>query len=372
VGAGGESGDDAAVDGDCRIIAGNAISASMGKFFKRIAAGFFGLFVLTAAGVGGGLYWASRVPGISFQGAIPPANNEQRMLSERLRGHVIQIAKSERNVPRHAAALEEAARYLERQLRSLGYEPESQVYQAAGHNVRNITAILGSPTPDTPVIVVGAHYDSFPGTPGANDNGSGVAVLLELARQFRDLKGASRLRLRLVFFTNEEPPFFHTPLMGSFQYAKMLAEKRERVNAMYSLETLGYYANERGSQEYAWPLGLIYPDKGDFVAFVAMTASRRLMQESIRAFRERAQIPSQGGAAPGFIEGTDYSDHWSFEKFDYPAIMITDTAEFRDPNYHRRTDTPDKLDYDKLSRVTQGVEAMIRSRIDSLKPSPAN
>jgi Peptidase family M28 len=344
----------------------------MSNFIKRIAFGFFSLVAVATVAIGGGLYWASRVPGVSFQGPIPPATTDQKLVSERLRTHVIQIARSERNVPRHAAGLEEAAKYLERQLRSLGYEPEAQVYQAAGHSVRNITAVLGSPTPDAPVIVVGAHYDSFPGTPGANDNGSGVAVLLELARQFRDLRPVAHVRIRLVFFTNEEPPFFHTPLMGSFQYARMLAEKRERVNAMYSLETLGYYSSDRGTQEYAWPLGLIYPDKGDFVAFVAMTASRRLMQESIKAFRERAQIPSQGGAAPGFIEGTDYSDHWSFEKFDYPAIMITDTAEFRDPNYHRRTDTPDKLDYDKLSRVTQGVEAMIRSRIDSLKRPSAN
>jgi Peptidase family M28 len=337
------------------------------KFFKISLIALAAISILAVCTVAGGLYWASSVPGISFRGPAPAATSEQKALAERLREHVVQLAKSERNVPRNAAGLENAARYIERQLTGFGYGIENQSYEAAGHSVRNITARFGGDSKETPTIVIGAHYDSFPGTPGANDNASGVAVLIELARQLRELRSQSAVRLRLVFFTNEEPPFFHTKLMGSFQYAKMLTENRERVNAMYSLETLGYYSNEPDSQEYAWPMGLVYPKQGDFVAFVAMTASRRLMQESIKAFREKAQIPSEGGAAPSFIEGTDYSDHWSFEQFKYPSIMITDTAEFRDPNYHRRTDTPDKLDYDKLSRVTQGVEAMIRQRIDSLK-----
>ncbi len=308
------------------------------------------------------LRWASDVPGVTFSGQPKPLGNDEADLVARLHEHVATIASHERNVPENPQHLEAAARYIERQLTALGYEVESQSYDANGHTVRNLAVRIGTDLPGKPAIVVGAHYDSFEGTPGANDNASGTAVLIELARRFRDLANEGRGRIRLAFFTNEEPPYFHTPLMGSFKYAKMLAERSEKVNAMYSLETLGYFSNRPRSQRYPFPLGFVYPSQGDFVAFVAMTPSRKLMQESIAKFRETAQVPSQGGAAPGFLPGIDWSDHWSFEQFNYPAIMITDTAYFRDPDYHKPTDTPEKLDYEKLGRVTIAVEAMIRKR----------
>lgn len=150
--------------------------------------------------------------------------------------------------------------------------------------------------------------------------------------------------------------------MGSVQYANALAKAGERVIAMYSLETLGFYSDKPGSQHYPPPLGLLYPTQGDFVAFVSMTPSRRLLQESIKRFRETTQFPSEGGSAPGFIPGIDWSDHWAFERLNYPAIMITDTAFFRYPHYHKATDTPDKIDYDKLARITLGVEKLIREK----------
>jgi hypothetical protein len=176
-------------------------------------------------------------------------------------------------------------------------------------------------------------------------------------------------RVRLVFFVNEEPPYFQTTEMGSFRFASALAERREHVAAMYSLETLGFFSDRPGSQRYPFPLGLAYPSKGDFVAFVSMTGSRRLMQEAIRSFREKAAFPSEGGSGPGFLPGIDWSDHWSFEQFDYPAIMITDTAYFRYPHYHTAQDTPDKIDFEKLARIVTGVEALVRDKISSLRQS---
>jgi Zn-dependent M28 family amino/carboxypeptidase len=267
---------------------------------------------------------------------------------------------------RNPAGLEAAARYIETALKDLGYTVETQPYTVDGLETRNIAASIEPADAGAPTVVLGAHYDSFPGSPGANDNASGTAVLIELARLLADLRGTSAARIRLVFFTNEEPPHFHTEDMGSYRYAMMLAGRKERVAAMISLETMGFYSSVPGSQRYPFPLGLVYPAQGDFVAFVAMPASRRVMQRSIEAFRRHATVPSVGGAAPGFLRGIDWSDHWSFEQFDYPGIMVTDTAYFRDPNYHTAADTPDKLDYDKLARIVGGVDRMIRDKLPTL------
>ena len=327
------------------------------------------VIVVPIIGAWVGLRWLTDTPGRSFRGQLPSPTPIETTLAERLRGHVQTIAGSERNISRNRAKLDEAARYLEEALAGMGYAVENQRYMAGGHTVRNIAVSLGpnGASPDTPTLVVGAHYDSVPGSPGANDNASGVAALIELARQFADLRDTTSARLRLVFFVNEEPPYFRTPDMGSFRYAMMLAERRERVVAMYSLETIGFFSDRPKSQRYPFPLGLMYPNQGDFVAFVSTTASRQLVRESIKAFRDTTPFPSEGGSAPGSIPGIDWSDHWSFEQFDYPAIMITDTALFRYPYYHTAEDTPDKVDYDKLARVTFGVERMIRDKLSSLR-----
>jgi hypothetical protein len=313
--------------------------------------------------------WVTDVPGQSYRGPLPPATPDETTLAERLAGHVRFVAAQERNVSRNPSHIDEAARYIERTLAEMGYEVESQAYAVDGHTVRNLgIALAPAPGRDgAPTLVVGAHYDSYPGSPGANDNGTGTAALIELARSLADLRGRAPARLRLAFFTNEEPPYFQTTDMGSFRFASSLAERRERVAAMYSLETLGFFSDRAGSQRYPFPLGLAYPSQGDFVAFVSMTGSRRLMQESIKAFRAKTAFPSEGGAAPGFLPGIDWSDHWSFEQFDYPAIMITDTAYFRYPHYHTAQDTPDKVDFDKLARIVGGVERMIREKVASLR-----
>jgi Zn-dependent M28 family amino/carboxypeptidase len=231
--------------------------------------------------------------------------------------------------------------------------------------VRNIDALIEPPADnaDPDVIVVGAHYDSAPGTPGANDNGSGAAAVIELARLLRDLDGKSRKRIRFVLFVNEEPPYFMTEAMGSLRYARALAERREKVVAMYSLETIGFYSSEPESQHYPAPFGLLYPDRGDFIAFVGMLGSRPLLQETIRSFRAHTAFPSIGGVAPGFVPGIAWSDHWAFAEQGFQALMITDTAPFRYPHYHQPSDTPDKVDSEKLARVVKGIERVIRDLV---------
>jgi hypothetical protein len=318
------------------------------------------LVVVAAIAVAGARYLTA-VPGESHQGALPPSNDAENATAARLLTHIQAIASKPHNID-HYDELEKSARYIEATLKGLGYQPVPQVYEVEGHAVRNIEVVIEPSRPDaaTKTIVVGAHYDSYDDTPGANDNGSGTAAVLELARLLADLRNTGNKRIRLVLFVNEEPPYFQTPDMGSHRYARLLAERREPVIGMISLEKLGCFLDYPGSQKYPPPLGLLYPSKGDFIAFVAMTGSRELMQSLIGSFRRHTQFPSVGGVAPGFVPGIDWSDHWSFEEFRYPAVMITDTAYFRYPHYHKTTDTPDKVDVGKLARITHGVERVIR------------
>jgi Zn-dependent M28 family amino/carboxypeptidase len=243
----------------------------------------------------------------------------------------------------------------------LGYAPQSQVYEADGKSVRNISVELapGAATPATPSLVIGAHYDSAGIAPGANDNGSGTAAVIELARLLKDVPLKDK-RLRLVLFVNEEPPYDRTPDMGSARYAKALHEKGEQVAGMVSLETIGCFSDEPGTQMYPAPFGLFFSDKANFVAFVAMPGSRGFLHDVVGLFRGHTQFPTIGGTAPDQVPGIGWSDHWAFWERGYPAIMVTDTALFRYRHYHKATDTPDTFDYDKLARITLGLEKTIR------------
>ena len=206
--------------------------------------------------------------------------------------------------------------------------------------------------------MVGAHYDSVAGAVGANDNGSGVAAALELARLLREAKPARTLCF--VLFVNEEPPFDTTEAMGSRVYARRARERGENIVAMFSLETIGYYSDRPGSQRYPFPLGFFYPATGNFIAFVSNLGSRRLLHQAIAAFRRRAEFPSEAVAAPAFIPGVDWSDHRSFWEKGYPALMVTDTAPYRYPHYHTAQDTPDKVDYERAARMVTGLHHMLR------------
>jgi len=276
------------------------------------------------------------MPGRSYTGPLPALTSEERALAGRLRGHVEALAKRERN-----ADLETPARYIEQ---ALGQKSASHYFESGGRKVRNIEVGSGE-------IVVGAHYDTVPGSPGADDNASGVAVLIELSTILRSLK------IRFVAFANEEAPYFLGPEMGSYVYAR---ERGAGVRAMFSLEMLGYYRDAPGSQTYPAPLGLFYPDRADFIAFVGDLGAFRLVRKSIGAFRRNARFPSEGLAAPSIIPGVSWSDHWSFRKHGYPAVMVTDTAFYRYPHYHLPSDTPEKLDYERMARVTLGLAGMLK------------
>jgi hypothetical protein len=331
-----------------------------------------GILFVFAVGVLVGVRYLTTVPGQSHSGPLPALASQEAETVRRLRAHVTAIASRPHNIE-HYEELEKAARYIESALTTLGYQTIPQVYQADGRAVRNIEVVLepttGSPSRGT--IVLGAHYDSYGDAPGANDNGTGTAAVLELARLLTNLRGQTNSRIRLVLFVNEEPPYFQTADMGSYRYARLLAERGEPIIGMISLETLGCFLEEPGTQHYPPPLGLLYPTKGDFVAFVGMVGSREFLHALIRSFRNHTEFPTVGGVAPGFVPGIDWSDHWSFEKFRYPAVMITDTAYFRYQHYHKPTDTPDKVDYERLARITHGIERVVREMVRPEWPTGA-
>lgn len=322
---------------------------------------WFGLLLAGFAAIAGFLAWYGlAVPGTPHTGALPAATTEEADLAQRLRRHVVAIASEPHNL-HHPAALERAAVYIEQTLSGYGFKPERQVYDVAGKATRNIYVTIdprGGAKPSR-TIVVGAHYDSWIETPGANDNATGTAAAMELARLLGNL-GSADTRLIVVLFTNEENPYFGTRDWGSRRFAEMLAARGEPVAAMLSLETIGFYSDAPNSQHYPAPLGLFYPTTANFVAFVAMPGSRTLMQKLMGAFRETTAFPTAGGVAPGFIPGIGWSDHKAFADAGFEAVMITDTALFRYAHYHKPTDTPDKVDYDRLARITKGLERAVR------------
>ncbi|MCC7486605.1 MAG: M28 family peptidase [Burkholderiales bacterium] len=316
------------------------------------------LWLSLGAALAGFVWYMVVVPGRSHNGPLAPLTPEERVIAENLRRHVAAVAAREHNVINHPAALEAAARHIEFALFALGYDVDTQRWKVGREEVRNIEAAIPAGARAGEIVVVGAHYDSVVGSPGANDNGSGVAALLELARL---LKGAKPARaLRFVAFVNEEPPFYGGGEMGSRRYARRSRERGENVVAMFSLETIGYYSDRPGSQRYPFPLSFFYPSAGGFLAFVSNLSSRGLLHEALLAFRRHAAFPSEGVAAPAFIPGVDWSDHWAFWKEGYPALMVTDTAPYRYPHYHSAQDTPDKVDYERLARVVTGLAGMLR------------
>ena len=275
----------------------------------------------------------------------------------------------ERHVWRYPA-LQRAVEYIEAEFQKSGYGPTRQTYEVSRLPVSNVEATLPPGVTDASashageIIVVGAHYDTVTGCPGANDNATGIAALLELARRFRNDR--RQRTIRFVAFVNEEPPFFQTPQMGSAVYAAAARARGDRIIGMLSLETMGYYSSERGSQSYpAEEMRGVYPDVGDFIGFVANLESRGLLERAARAYKSRALVPVQAAALPAALPGTGWSDQWAFWQAGYQALMVTDTAPWRYPWYHSPEDTPDKIDFEKLGDVVDGLEVVIRALASS-------
>jgi hypothetical protein len=291
-------------------------------------------------------------------GNLAPLTAVEGDLEGRLRSHVSALAGDigERNVFR-PDRLEIASEYLETTLADLGLEVGTQVFESRGVPVANLEVERRGTTRPDEIVVVGAHYDSVMGCPGANDNGSGVAAVLELARLF--VARETSRTVRFVLFVNEEPPFFQTGDMGSLHYARRSKERGEAIVAMFSLETMGYFSDEDGTQHYPFPFSFFYPSRGNFIAFVGNLSSQGLVRRSVASFRRHASIPSEGAAVPGGITGVGWSDHWAFWQQGYPGVMVTDTAPFRYAEYHTVADTPERVRYGHLARVVAGLEKVI-------------
>ncbi|HBF51249.1 MAG TPA: aminopeptidase, partial [Massilia sp.] len=234
-------------------------------------------------------------------------------LAERMRQHVAAVASEEHNT-RKPAQLERAAVYIETTLKKAGYAPSRQEYEAGGQRVRNIEVAVANVAkgkrPEC-IFIVGAHYDSAQGAPGANDNGSGTAAVLELARLLKTVQPAAGTEVRFVFFVNEEPPFFLGEEMGSMQHAAELKRQGLAVEGALVLETMGYYSDAAGSQKLPPGLDGQYPDTGNFIAFVGTIESSALVRQALAAFQQASDFPAQGLAAPAHTMGVTLSDHSS-------------------------------------------------------------
>lgn len=275
-------------------------------------------------------------------------------LATRLRRHVERLAGEigERHVLR-PGALHAAERYIADSMRELGYEVRRQNYEAQGVDCANLEVAIEGSTHAGEIVLAGAHYDTVPGSPGADDNASGVAAVIELARL---LRGTTPSRTtRLVAFVNEEPPFFFWGEMGSKVYARAARARGDDIRVMLSLEMLGCYSDEKGSQGYPPLLKHFYPAQGNYIAFVSNLRSRRALRNVIDAFRSASDFPAEKLAAPALVPGIGWSDQLSFWREGYPAAMVTDTAFHRYRHYHQPTDTPEKLDYARMARVVEGL-----------------
>jgi hypothetical protein len=301
------------------------------------------------------------MPGESYHGELPPLINSEREVSSRLRAHVEMLATTigPRNITSHLPALRQSADWIRSTFRALGYDPSIQEFSADNETVQNISVELrGASRPDQ-IFVIGAHYDSVTNCPAANDNGSGIAGTIELARHFK--ANPLAITLRFAAFVNEEPPYFHTEQMGSLVYARGCRARNDKIVGMISLETIGYYSDAPGSQQYPVPFNQFFPKVGNFIGFCGCWSSRGFVQRVTESFRAHTKFPSEGLAAPDWIPGIGWSDHWSFSKVGYPALMATDTAPYRYKYYHTPQDTPEKLDYEKMARVIAGIGRVVEN-----------
>ena len=275
-------------------------------------------------------------------------------LTQRLRRHVERLAGDigERNVA-VPEGLRRAAMYIESEWKEMGYAVDRLAYDVSGTRCANLAVVRKGGLRQDEILLIGAHYDSVTGCPGANDNASGVAALLEISRIM--LAVEPTLAVHFVAFVNEEPPFFLTSQQGSALYADAARRRGDDIRLMVCLETIGYYVDSPGSQSYPALFGLFYPDRGNFIGIVSDFSSAPAMRRLAEAFRAQSNFPLQTVSTFRFVPGVSWSDHRSFWREGYRAVMVTDTALYRYQHYHLPSDTPDKLAYPELARVTLGL-----------------
>lgn len=284
---------------------------------------------------------------------------ELRASPQKLQEHVLALTGTSR--PRdysNAEAIEEAAQYIKKAFEEAGVRPEFQNFKAGSRSYRNVVAVFGPR--EASRIVIGAHYDVAGNQPGADDNASGVAGVLELARLIESRKPKLNHRVELVAYCLEEPPFFGSSEMGSAVHAKSLKAENAKVDLMLSLEVIGYYSEEKNSQEFPIQgLEYIYPTTGNFIAVAGDMNSISLTKKVKSLMAENSKIDVQYINAPRSVPGMGLSDHFSYWNEGFPALMITDTAFFRNPNYHTVNDRPETLNYEKMAEVVEGVYGVL-------------
>ena len=287
-----------------------------------------------------------------------PATGGSERQRQRLERHVTHLASEigPRNSYHHGA-LRTALAFVQASLAEVGHVPISQPYDTRGQSFANIAAELTGADRRDEIVVVGAHYDTHKDSPGADDNGSAVAALLELARHFA--RQQVPRTLRFVAFTNEEAPFTRRKDMGSRVYARTCRERGDNITAMICLESLGYYSDEPGSQWLSLG-GLLLPRQGDFLALVANRPSRKLLARVVEALsKQQRPLSYRPLVLPTNFPGAWSSDHWSFWREGYPALMVTDTAPLRNRYYHTREDTPDKVDFARLDQAVDDLKVVV-------------
>jgi Zn-dependent M28 family amino/carboxypeptidase len=319
------------------------------KILFNVISSTMALLILLA----GLFYFAVKMPGESLQRTLSPISIEQSSLSKRLESHVYHLSETigERSAGQ-PIKLNETADYIQQQFESFGYIPTNRVF--GDENFRNVEVDLYGREKRDEIIIIGAHYDTRWLTPGADDNASGVAGLLEIARSLASKRFTRTIRF--IAFANEEVPRYKRDEMGSMYSAKRSYSRTELVIGMIGLEMIGYFSTEPGSQRYPKMLQRFYPDRGNFISFVSNLTSRDFQLRAITYFRDLEVFPSEGLIAPQWIErDISRSDHASYWYYNFPAIMVTDTAFLRNPNYHKASDIAKTLDYDSMARVVSGL-----------------
>ena len=280
-----------------------------------------------------------------------PVSLPSDKIADRLEDHVRMLSE---NIGERSAfqpsQLEAASDYIANHFNASGYDVEVLPYTVQGQTFKNIQAVKAG---SSEILIIGAHYDTVLGTPGADDNAAGIAVLLELARLVENLN--LNKTVRFVAFSTEEPPLFQTNDMGSLVYARSSRNKAENIVGMISLEMVGFYSDKKGSQTYPLWYGLFHPSQGNFIGVISDFRARAWKNQVTAALKDSTSLPVESAWGFRAIAGIDWSDHWSFWQQGYPAIMITDTGPYRNPHYHRKTDTFETLDYDRMAELTKGL-----------------
>jgi Zn-dependent M28 family amino/carboxypeptidase len=319
----------------------------------------FWLIAAAFVALAGGFYM-TQMPGASFRGGLPALNEDQQSLSEMLSRHVDALASEAGTRGAHQpAALTDACEYLKSQLRRAGYEVQNEQVDEHGLSLTSLQVTLVGQSRPQDVIVIAAHYDSVPGSPGADANASGCAVLLEIARAM--IGKPTDRTVRFVLFPNGAGAYAENEKSGAAHFARDARKRGDKIVAMVSLDTLGTYRDGPGSQSMPFPMSLVYPDTGNFVLFAGDLSSRDLVRACVAEFRKSARFPGEGLSEPGFLSCIAPSDDVGFRSQDVPAIVVTDTGKLRNDKVGGALDTADKLDYTRMARVTEGLVHVVQS-----------